>query len=710
MEIQLVIIAGLVVIAIVAYILWRRRARPAPPAESLPPSPSPEVKAPESAPPPALPTVQPPQFFELVTAEKKLLRFAITQSSTTIGRAPDNDIVVNEQFPGYESVADHHARVEMRGDLVIIQDLKSPTGLFVNDRRTGKNVLRNGWRIGLGDVEMVFRTAGMGTAPLNLPEPAAPGQEAGRPARSASPFAALPEGALIADRYIVIETRHESPHLNLYIVENLNPVRRCAQCGFEENPIERNTCVNCNAALEGAMLYYPHHQVKETDNADSLAIEYKLTGLVHPAAMLPREALQETPYGDVLRYYLIGPDAPRQLAATARIPQKVTDVLLWGEQLGEGLKYLHQNGIALGPIDAWRVALDGPQARWVDFAQCEFVTQDQQASFAADVVGLASILYYLLTGQRDYSAELAESLPPAVDTLFNQALNLKVFPTAAKFVEALQAASVEVRRPSSVELRIGRASDVGRVRQLNEDSVLTLEMTRIRRSISEPIGLYVVADGMGGHAAGDVASALAIDTLARKAIAELWMDYLLESDETLDAGAWLKLAVQEANQVVFGRRRASTSDMGTTLVAALVCCNKNAATIVHAGDSRAYLINQAGIRQLTTDHSLVQRLIQLGQLTPQEARTHPQRNVIYKNLGDKPRIEPDITEVKLEAGDRLLLCSDGLSGMVTDEKIHQIVMSASSPQEACRQLVDAANAAGGDDNISVIVIQLEALG
>jgi serine/threonine protein phosphatase PrpC len=249
-------------------------------------------------------------------------------------------------------------------------------------------------------------------------------------------------------------------------------------------------------------------------------------------------------------------------------------------------------------------------------------------------------------------------------------------------------------------------TDVGQTRQLNEDSLLTVEIGRVRRSISEPLGLYVVCDGMGGHAAGDVASGLVVQTLARKALAEVMSDGVAES-ATPNWEAWLKNALQEANQTVFGHRRVSGTDMGTTCVAALV--HGDTATIAHAGDSRCYLINKQEIRQITSDHSLVQRLVQMKQLAPEEARTHPQRNVIYKNLGDKPTVEPDMISQRLAAGDRLLLCSDGLSGMVEDDEIHEIVLSAYSPQEACRQLVRAANLAGGEDNISVIIVQMDAL-
>jgi serine/threonine protein phosphatase PrpC len=128
------------------------------------------------------------------------------------------------------------------------------------------------------------------------------------------------------------------------------------------------------------------------------------------------------------------------------------------------------------------------------------------------------------------------------------------------------------------------------------------------------------------------------------------------------------------------------------------------------GDSRAYVINDSRIEQVTVDHSLVQRLVDTKQLTAEEARVHPQRNVIYKNLGDRASVSPDLTRIDLQPGDRLVLCSDGLNTVIEDAQIQQIVIDAASPQEACRQLIDAANAAGGPDNITTIVIQMEPLG
>ena len=144
--------------------------------------------------------------------------------------------------------------------------------------------------------------------------------------------------------------------------------------------------------------------------------------------------------------------------------------------------------------------------------------------------------------------------------------------------------------------------------------------------------------------------------------------------------------------------------MGSTLAACLLVGSQ--AYLAYQGDSRIYLINQQGIKQLTTDHSLVQHMVSTGQISQEEARNHPQRNVIYRSLGDKPYIELDCLSQPVFPHDRLLLCSDGLTNQLDDALMHQIVLEASSPQAACDQLVEAANAAGGEDNISVLVVEM----
>lgn len=252
-----------------------------------------------------------------------------------------------------------------------------------------------------------------------------------------------------------------------------------------------------------------------------------------------------------------------------------------------------------------------------------------------------------------------------------------------------------------IALALGYRTDVGAGRIFNEDSFLVLQATMVFRSRGVPVVLAAVADGMGGHVGGDVASQLAIRTLAWYA-SEL-VTSLAAGQSFPDARSWLASVIQQANRVVYNQRRAAGTDMGTTLVAALVIGDM--ATIASVGDSRAYHLRSDGISQITVDHSLVERLVAMGQITREEAATHPQRHVIYRSVGDKAWVEIDFFRQRLVPGEALLLCSDGLSGVVSDGRIWQIWRGSISPQEACDRLVEAASDAGGEDDISAVIVE-----
>jgi serine/threonine protein phosphatase PrpC len=242
---------------------------------------------------------------------------------------------------------------------------------------------------------------------------------------------------------------------------------------------------------------------------------------------------------------------------------------------------------------------------------------------------------------------------------------------------------------------------VGHVRKLNEDSLLVIDATPATGSAKLSVGAFAVADGVGGHAAGDVASQLTVEAISR------FGDDLrraVETGQPPDTEAWLARAAKAANQAVYAERGAASNDMGSTLVMALVV--GRAATVLNVGDSRAYRLRPQGIRQISTDHSLVQRLIEIGQLTPEEARRHPQKSVIYRVIGDSADLAMDLFDVVLSPGEAMLLCSDGLSDLVLDDVIWRAWRDASSPQVACDQLVALAKEGGGYDNITVVIVQL----
>ena len=227
----------------------------------------------------------------------------------------------------------------------------------------------------------------------------------------------------------------------------------------------------------------------------------------------------------------------------------------------------------------------------------------------------------------------------------------------------------------------GSRTDVGCVRDHNEDSLV----------VAPP--LFVVADGMGGHAAGEVASEIAIRTMEDLA------------PRTPDTEA-LCHAVTTANlAVIDAAQEAGRHGMGTTLTAAILQGERLA--LAQVGDSRAYLLHQGNLQQLTRDHSLMAEMIEAGELTEEEARVHPQRSVITRALGSDPDMLPDLYELNVAAGDRLLLCSDGLTSMIDDDEVERIMLRNRDPQHCANVLVNEAISAGGLDNVTAIVVDIE---
>jgi serine/threonine protein phosphatase PrpC len=245
-------------------------------------------------------------------------------------------------------------------------------------------------------------------------------------------------------------------------------------------------------------------------------------------------------------------------------------------------------------------------------------------------------------------------------------------------------------------------TDVGRKRKGNEDSLFVNPEQR----------LFVVADGMGGHAAGEVASKVAVDAINEfvcltSGDEEITWPFGLDENISYD-GNRLKTAIRYANRKVIDatKERSEYEGMATTVAAVLV--DDIAANLGHVGDSRAYLLRDGTLSQLTSDHSWVNEQLQNGALSAEQARSHPLRNVVTRALGGKPDLLVDMQSRKMEPGETLLLCSDGLTNMLTDEAIAEICKSAGDDlKKAAQDLVNSANNRGGDDNITVVLIHFE---
>jgi serine/threonine protein phosphatase PrpC len=272
-------------------------------------------------------------------------------------------------------------------------------------------------------------------------------------------------------------------------------------------------------------------------------------------------------------------------------------------------------------------------------------------------------------------------------------------PLSADQVMSVSQVTMKINPP---QLLVSTAQSVGMQRDHNEDTLYAMHSIFADGHTDMPFGLFIIADGMGGHLNGEIASGCAVKAMSEYIISRLYLPFLTgrQDSESKSIQEVMEDAVNEAHRAVL--RNAPGG--GTTLTAALVIGDQ--VTLSHVGDSRAYFIYPDDPAQvITQDHSLVRRLQDLGQIDEKEAFSHPQRNVLYRALGQSEPFRPDINTLALPQGGYLLLCSDGLWGSVPDEEIRRIVTESPFPVEACHRLVDAANAAGGPDNISAILVK-----
>ena len=251
-------------------------------------------------------------------------------------------------------------------------------------------------------------------------------------------------------------------------------------------------------------------------------------------------------------------------------------------------------------------------------------------------------------------------------------------------------------------LKYGIASDVGLMRNNNEDACFGMQWHSLTVDKRPDFGFFAVADGMGGHLDGERAAGIAVQTLASEMLDKIYVPLLRnfnagDSPTVLEA---LVSASERANDAVIQR----VPGGGTTLSAVAVI--GNLAYLVHVGDSRAYLIHDDEIEQLTTDHTLVQRLVEMKELTPEEAEDYPQKNVLYRAIGQNEELKMERMVRTLPPSGLVLICTDGLWDMIEDDTIKQVALQAASPQDACDSLVKLANDRGGLDNVSAIVFQV----
>ena len=275
--------------------------------------------------------------------------------------------------------------------------------------------------------------------------------------------------------------------------------------------------------------------------------------------------------------------------------------------------------------------------------------------------------------------------------------------TAPLSEDQIQEMLIESQHIEPSQIIVGSGRNVGRQRSNNEDSLFTLTSTIAADSTNLPFGIFIIADGMGGHKNGEIASEMAVRSVSKYIMNKLYDPLFGTSPEIPNESLQdiMSSSVHEAHRLI----TKEASGGGSTLTAVLLMGTQM--TVAHIGDSRAYSIFLDGRMQtLTRDHSLVKRLEELGQITSEEAAVHPQKSMLYRALGQGEPSDPDVFTASLPQPGYLLLCSDGLWNVVSDEEIFNIVTSSSNPHRACQNLVDAANAAGGPDNIVTIIVRI----
>ncbi len=515
-------------------------------------------------------------------------------------------------------------------------------------------------------------------------------------------FSPRGEGAVFGGRYLynslVDQGEHEIHYTVTEIDEPGSPsVRACSnpECLTVHVPTgqeQENFCTVCGKSLQqGSPLLTLYEADRDKYSHQQQLVELYLA---HPNIHPPIATFQEE-LADGRRYGLVTPFS-QDLPASAELSQ----VSEWGLQLASGLDYLQANGVVLGgDLDPAGFGRVEGRIVWRNFNTAHVQPMLADREKINNIRVLALSLYSWITGKAIYSPDSA--LNPRLNRLFYQALVGEGFTNGTELAQQVVNAIKTGLSPFNLDYHVGKRTHAGRVRAVNEDSLFCLVTSRVQQGISQPAGLFAIADGMGGHATGDIASSLAIQSIAAKATSELSTIQDLTADEY---ASWLMQAVQAANQTVYDARQRADSDMGSTIACVLLLGTQ--AYLAHLGDSRIYLLRGGSILSLTTDHSVVQQLVTIGKLSAEEALHHPQRNVIYRSLGEKPQVEADIYTQDLLPGDKLLVCSDGLNSMLDDQKIQILIQESTSPQVACDYLVDAANLAGGEDNISVVLIEI----
>ncbi|MCU0644338.1 MAG: protein phosphatase 2C domain-containing protein [bacterium] len=521
----------------------------------------------------------------------------------------------------------------------------------------------------------------------------------------------LSVGTLVADRYEIKAVFPRIGELKCYSVFDLLNSSRCGVCGNESNSNMDSYCDRCGffmADNKYLLLGGTQQQTIAFDQLIRKAFEHQ--GVLK---IFDKFYHRKT-------YFIVGQSLDNMTLENFYGNLQLDQIRDWLIVLCKALDLLHQHrifNIGLAPSDIF-LGADGPKL--VNFSNSVITRADDARWIRSDMKNLARTFLTILSKRRIQS-DCFSFLKSILIKAFHQ-----VYLNGSELIHDLVELTPEIKELScvtdsktillgdrGVSISVGMASDVGMIRSLNEDSVGTLELTNILQSVSRPCGFYMVADGMGGHEAGEEASKIAVEHISSKIIQTFDDNEARSGDEIR---LLLEEAVFSANETIVEQAKSKNNNMGTTITVAYLANDR--AHILNIGDARAYLFSQNKLKLITQDHSLVFRLHKIGQLKYDEISGHPQSHQILcalgepnlkhslDNLRDKSK-HPYFFQIKLERGDGLLLCTDGLWQMIQDSQMEQILCNHSQPQSAVDELVKLANQNGGDDNISLIFVKTQ---
>ena len=471
-----------------------------------------------------------------------------------------------------------------------------------------------------------------------------------------------------------------------YLVNDNRPdrlTRRCWECGCEENPSVQLNCSECGASLATRRFLLSTRWDRERFTP---YLQFFQKQVQHPALLSPCDVFPYPEENPVLMCSVV-PFTNEALMLDEAAPLPIERVVAFAQRAAGIIGMLAFNGVRLGWLHRSNFGIrSGGEFVLFDPEVAAVESRPLTAEeYAPTMKELGEILRrYTPLEERAWQALFA-------------GVEAGAYGSTAEFGQALQQEAHRHKRQRLT--RHAGMTDVGLVRSLNEDNWGWSRLT-------EGVELFVVADGMGGHDSGEVASQMAVETLAR--VAKDRIDVTPRPSVSVIENI-LDEAFQEANNGIKASAEARGSDMGPTLVTCIVV-DDQIAFCANVGDSRGYLVRNGTLHQITRDHSLVARMVEQNRITAEEARNHPHSNILLRTVGTERNVDIDIFQVELEEGDRLVLCSDGLWGEVDDAEIEQICTQSDDNRAISRQLVRAAHMGGGKDNITVLVISVPGVG